>query len=75
MMKPYFLLLIFLTGTGLTLTGCVDPVKPWERGTLAKPQMALTPDIQRNELMLHTYTSKESSAGGYGVGGGGCGCN
>jgi len=55
--------------------GCTTPVKPWERGLLAKPQMALTPDGQHFNLMQHTYLSKETSTGGYGVGGGGCGCN
>lgn len=59
----------------LSLTGCMQTVSPWERGTLAKPQMALVPNVQHSALMLHTYGSKEASYGGYGVGGGGCGCN
>jgi len=63
----------FLIAFGLT--GCVTPVQPWERGILAKPQMALTPDNQNFALMQHTYLSKEISQGGYGIGGGGCGCN
>ncbi|MDD2769701.1 MAG: DUF4266 domain-containing protein [Methylococcus sp.] len=53
----------------------MQTVSPWERGTLAKPQMALVPNVQHSALMLHTYSSKEASYGGYGVGGGGCGCN
>ncbi|WP_228370198.1 DUF4266 domain-containing protein [Methylococcus capsulatus] len=57
------------------LPGCVQTVAPWERGALAKPQMALVPDVQHSALMLHTYASKETSSDGYGVGGGGCGCN
>ncbi|MEY2699325.1 MAG: hypothetical protein RIQ52_80 [Pseudomonadota bacterium] len=65
------LVAILLAATGIACT----PVQPWERGTLAKPQMALVPDIQDNALRLHTYSSKEASSGGYGVGGGGCGCN
>ncbi|NDE57525.1 MAG: DUF4266 domain-containing protein, partial [Gammaproteobacteria bacterium] len=48
----------------LGLVGCATPVKPWERGLLAKPQMALTPDTQHFNLMQHTYLSKETSAGG-----------
>ncbi|NDE35546.1 MAG: DUF4266 domain-containing protein, partial [Gammaproteobacteria bacterium] len=43
----------------LGLVGCATPVKPWERGLLAKPQMALTPDTQHFNLMQHTYLSKE----------------
>lgn len=59
----------------ISVCAACTPVQPWERGTLAKPQMALVPDIQDNALRQHTYTSKEASSGGYGVGGGGCGCN
>lgn len=56
------------------LAGCAQ-VAPWERGTLAKPQMALDPDALDAALKHHTVSSKEGSSGGYGVGGGGCGCN
>lgn len=58
----------------LLLTGCVN-VQPWERGYLARPEMALDPDPAEARLMRHAYQSKEASGGGYGVGGGGCGCN
>lgn len=67
--------LALLSACGCLLAACITPVKPWERGTLAKPQMALVPDPQNAAIMQHTYTSKETSSGGYGVGGGGCGCN
>ena len=66
------ILLLSLVGLG---SGCTPTVAPWERGTLAKPQMALVPDVQQAALLQHTYFSKEASTGGYGVGGGGCGCN
>jgi len=56
------------------LAGCAD-VQPWERGTLARPEMALETDALDAALIRHTYSSKEAAAGGYGVGGGGCGCN
>lgn len=59
----------------LSLSACTTPVQPWERGLLAKPQMALTPSAQEAALMQHTFSSKETSQGGYGIGGGGCGCN
>lgn len=57
------------------LLGCTAKVEPWERGVLAKRQMALIPDAQDAALREHTFISKEAAIGGYGVGGGGCGCN
>ena len=60
----------------LTLTACSSwGVKPWQRGTLAKAEMQLTPDYFDNFYDEHIYFSKEASTGGQGVGGGGCGCN
>lgn len=59
----------------LLLGGCAARIAPWERGNLAKPQMALDPDPMESALRHHEYSSKEAAAGGYGVGGGGCGCN
>ncbi len=59
----------------LLMAGCGPKVAPWERGTLAKPQMALDPDVLDAALKRHTASSKEAASGGYGVGGGGCGCN
>ena len=61
----------------LLLSGCslITPVNPWEKGDLAKPMMTFEPDPLAQQFEQHTYTSKENSSGGYGVGGGGCGCN
>lgn len=59
-------------------SGCANlatPVQPWEKGKLAKPEMAFDNDPLRRGLMEHVYSSKEASAGGQGVAGGGCGCN
>jgi Domain of unknown function (DUF4266) len=53
----------------------IQPVKPWERGILAKPSMQLTADEVENALDEHIYFSKEASTGGQAIGGGGCGCN
>lgn len=58
----------------LALAGCAN-VQPWERGNLAKQEMAFDPNPAAAALLQHTYSSKEAAAGGYGVGGGGCGCN
>ena len=60
------------------LAGCslIQPVQPWEKGVLAKPEMT----IQGNDPLDakfadHIYYSREAASGGSGVGGGGCGCN
>jgi hypothetical protein len=58
----------------LGIAGCA-PVAPWERGNLAKPNMALDTDALEAAFMRHAYSAKETASGGYGVGGGGCGCN
>ena len=58
----------------ITLTACAE-VQPWERGRLAKPQMALDGDSLLSAIDAHTYNSKEAATGGIGPAGGGCGCN
>lgn len=57
--------------------GCamVEPVQPWEKGILAKPEMAFQGDRLETRYAEHIYFSKEASSGGASVGGGGCGCN
>lgn len=50
------------------------PVAPWERGNLAKPQMALEPYPMQNAQRAHNYGSREAAAGGNAAEGGGCGC-
>ena len=57
-----------------TLAACT-PVAAWERGNLARPEMALETDPLEGQLDDHIYFSKEASSGGQGFGGGGCGCN
>lgn len=60
----------------LSLAGCSSwGVQPWERDVLARPEMQLDPSPLDSYLDEHIYYSRESSAGGQGVGGGGCGCN
>lgn len=58
----------------VAVAGCAT-VQPWEKGNIAKPQMALETDPLDAKFTQHTYFSKEASSGGYGAGGGGCGCN
>ena len=50
-------------------------VSPWERGCLARPEMALDSDPLEIAFDDHVYFSREASSGGRGFGGGGCGCN
>lgn len=65
-----YLLILVLT----FVAGC-ETVQPWERGTLAKPEMQWQDDIMEARLRDQAHTSKEASAGGSGAAGGGCGCN
>jgi uncharacterized protein DUF4266 len=54
--------------------GCAE-VSPWERGNLAKENMAMEPKPNLTRFREHIFNSKESSQGGHSGGGGGCGCN
>ncbi len=59
-----------------SLNGCaIKKVDAWERGDLARPEMAWEPDPQLASYQSSVYFSKEASSGGASVGGGGCGCN
>lgn len=62
---------VALSGAGCAL----QPVAPWEKGTLARPEMTFDSDHLETKFNEHTYFSKEAASGGAGVGGGGCGCN
>jgi hypothetical protein len=57
----------------IALSACAQ-VQPWERGNLAKPQMALDPYPLQSALRAHNYGSREASASGNAAQGGGCGC-
>jgi len=59
------------------LSGCasIEPVQPWEKGTLSRPEMTFETDRLDAAFTEHIYFSKEAASGGSGVGGGGCGCN
>jgi hypothetical protein len=73
-MKALRIGLVLLSIVGLSACA-VAPVSPWEKGTLAKPEMALTPDALASRAADHMYFSKEAASGGAAAGGGGCGCN
>ena len=59
---------------GALVISCT-PVQAWQRGYLAKPEMAWQPDVLESALNKHIFFSKEASSGGSGAAGGGCGCN
>ena len=65
---------LLLSMTGLLASAC-STVKPWEKGLLAREDMAWDPDPLEVARRNHVYFSKESSLEGGGAGGGGCGCN
>ena len=68
---------LMLAACMLALAGCsaMPSVQPWQKGNLARPEMAFDSDVLDARFMDHTYFSKEGASGGAGVGGGGCGCN
>jgi hypothetical protein len=67
---------MLLLATAALLCGCESmKVQPWQKGNLAKPEMAFDSDVLETRFADHTYFSKEGASGGAGVGGGGCGCN
>ena len=68
---------VLAVSTLTVLAGCglVKPVQPWEKGTLARPEMTFEGDKLDAKFTEHIYGSKEGASGGAGVGGGGWGCN
>ncbi|MDV6343396.1 DUF4266 domain-containing protein [Nitrosomonas sp. Is37] len=65
-----FVILFSVSG----LSGCVN-VAPWERGNLAKSEMALDPNPLQSAIQAHVYGSREAAASiNSSGGGGGCGC-
>ncbi len=65
---------LLFVSVALLLCGC-ETVQPWERGTLAKPEMQWQADPMEISLQAQINASKEASSGGQGAAGGGCGCN
>ncbi|MFO1368451.1 MAG: DUF4266 domain-containing protein [Marinagarivorans sp.] len=57
----------------LAASGCTA-VEPWQRGRLAKPQMAADIHSLQDSARAHVHSSREAAAGGDVSSGGGCGC-
>jgi hypothetical protein len=64
---------LLLLALSISLSACA-PVQPWQRGNLAKPQMASDPYPLQSSLRAHNYGSREAAAGSNAAQGGGCGC-
>ena len=74
-MRGHFERVAVIVIFAVTLMACdTVPVKPWQRGDLARAEMAWEPDPMASAFREHVYTSKEGASGGVGTGGGGCGC-
>ena len=58
----------------LVLAACT-PVAPYQRGYLARDDMAFDGNPGTMKAIEKTYAAKEAASGGASVGGGGCGCN
>lgn len=66
----------FLCLSVLGLSACVaQEVKPWQRGDLARPEMAFNTGLMERAQRQHTFVSKEAASGDGALAGGGCGCN
>ena len=66
--------LFLLAVLSLICLACAD-VQPWERGNLAKPEMALDPYPGQTIHRAHSYGAREAAQPlGSGGTGGGCGC-
>lgn len=66
--------IISLALLAISIAACT-PVKAWERGNLARPEMAFTPDPLAKKIQDHIDHSKEASSSVTAGSGGGCGCN
>ncbi len=62
-----------LLGGTLHVSAC-SSVAPWERGNLAKPQMAFDLNPAQSALRAHAFRSREAGESGDAGAGGGCGC-
>ena len=73
-MSPAWLNLFIVALSASGLCAC-EPVVPWKRGTLARPEMQIDPNALQTELYEQVYDSKEAASGGLTSAGAGCGCN
>jgi hypothetical protein len=74
-MYRVFCLLKICFYCGLLVMPACSNVAAWERGNLAKAEMAIQPNPNLNNFREHIFTAREASQGGHVGAGGGCGCN
>jgi len=67
------LLRVLLLAAAASFVPACAPVAPYQRGHLARPDMALDPAPGAGALEK-TFASKEAASGSGSIGGGGCGC-
>ena len=65
---------MLLAAALIACAGCA-PVAAYQRGYLARPDMAFDASAGTAKALEKTYSAKEAASGGASVGGGGCGCN
>ena len=65
---------MLILGFAMVAAGCAH-VAPYQRGILARPDMALDASPGVTRALEKTFGAKEASSGGASVGGGGCGCS
>ena len=65
---------LLLVAAALVAAGCTH-VAPYQRGYLARPDMAFDASPGATRALEKTFGAKEASSGGASVGGGGCGCS
>ncbi len=63
-----------LVAIALALSACA-PVAAYQRGYLARDDMALDGNPGMAKALEKTFAAKEAASGGATVGGSGCGCN
>ena len=68
--KSLYALMIMIM-LGLSACSHGTAVQPWEKETLARPEMTFEGDKLDTAYTEHIYSSKEGASGGAGVGGGG----
>lgn len=66
---------LFLFAALTVAISACSRTKPYQRATLATPEMAPDGDSHREALRHHVLSTREGAVGGFGGGGGGCGCN
>ena len=66
--------LVALILVAVVAGGCAT-VEPYQRGYLARPDMAFEPTPGTGRALEKTFAAKEGASGSGSVGGGGCGCN